>query len=212
MKLKAKQGGRVGRVDTESRLRKVIISPHTSISEAIPILDQAGVGILLLCLGDRQLVGILTDGDIRRAILNNLSFEKPCTEIASQDPVVASPEVSSAEALHVMNHSRNFVVNHLPLVDERGLVVGLLLRRDLVTEKQLAVSAVIMAGGFGTRLRPLTSDLPKPMLSVGGRPLMELMMEQLREAGIHRVNDHKRPARWLPSRHATRYAPQVRVG
>lgn len=174
--------------ESEVRLKRVLVSPRISISQAIPILDGSGMGILLLCEGGRKLVGVLTDGDIRRAILDNLSFEEPCSKIASQDPVVAPPELSSAEALHLMNRSRNFVVNHLPLVDKKGRVVGLLLRRDLVSEDQLAVSAVIMAGGQGTRLRPITAGIPKPMLSVGGRPLMEVILEQLRQAGIRRVN------------------------
>jgi len=146
------------------------------------------MGILLLCEDDRKLVGVLTDGDIRRAILRGVSFDEPCISIASRNPVVAPLRVSPSEALHLMDHSRDFVVNHLPVVDAEGRAVDLLLRRDLVTEDQLALSAVIMAGGFGTRLRPLTEELPKPMLPVGGRPLMELIIEQLRQAGIRRVN------------------------
>lgn len=178
----------MSQVDTKSRLQKVIISPQLSISEAIPILDRAGMGILLLCEDDRKLVGVLTDGDIRRAILGGVSFEEPCITIASRNPVVAPPWVSPSEALHIMEHGREHGVNHLPMVNVEGQVVDLLLRSDLITEEQIALSAVIMAGGFGTRLRPLTEELPKPMLPVGGRPLMELIIEQLRQAGIRRVN------------------------
>jgi len=174
--------------DAEARLKRVLISPQISISEAVPILDRAGMGILLLCEDDRRLVGVLTDGDIRRAILRGVSFEKPCISIAGRNPVVAPQPVSPSEALHFMDHSRDFVVNHLPVVDAEGRVVDLLLRRDLVTQEQLALSAVIMAGGAGTRLRPLTEDIPKPMLLVGSRPLMELIIKQLRQAGIRRVN------------------------
>jgi dTDP-glucose pyrophosphorylase/CBS domain-containing protein len=178
----------MSRGDDKRRLEKVLISPLVSISEAIPILDRAGMGVLLLCEGDCKLVGVITDGDIRRAILRKFSFQKPCSVIANKKPVVARPHVSPSEALHLMNHSRNFVVNHLPLVDKEGRVVGLLLRRDLVSEDQLAVSAVIMAGGQGTRLRPIAAGIPKSMLSVGGRPLMEVILEQLRQSGIRRVN------------------------
>ena len=178
----------MSQVDTEDRLQEVIISPQISIWEAIPLLDCAGMGILLLCEEDRKLVGVLTDGDIRRAILRGVSFEEPCITIASRNPVIALPQISPAKALHLMDHSRDFVVNHLPVVDEEGRVVNLLLRRDLITQDQLALSAVIMAGGFGARLRPLTEELPKPMLPVGSRPLMELIIEQLRQAGIRRIN------------------------
>jgi NDP-sugar pyrophosphorylase family protein len=87
-----------------------------------------------------------------------------------------------------MDRSKDFVLNHLPVVDDAGRIVELLLRSDFVTEERLGLSAVIMAGGFGTRLRPLTDELPKPMLPMGDRPLLELTIERLREAGIHRVN------------------------
>jgi NDP-sugar pyrophosphorylase family protein len=87
-----------------------------------------------------------------------------------------------------MDHSKDFVVDHLPLVDDAGRVVDLLLRRDLVGRDGSDLAAVIMAGGYGTRLRPLTEDVPKPMLPVGDRPLMEMIIEQLRESGIRRVN------------------------
>jgi len=177
----------MSQIDAKNRLQKVIISPQVSIMEAIPLLDTAGMGLLLLCEGDRRLVGVLTDGDIRRAILNEVSFEESSILIASRNPLVASRRVSPSEALHLMDHSRDFLVNHLPLVDADGRVVDLLLRSDLISEDQTAVSAVIMAGGSGKRLRPLTEKVPKPMLSVGGRPLMEQIIAQLRKAGIQQI-------------------------
>jgi dTDP-glucose pyrophosphorylase len=173
------------KADPADRLNSVIISPQASISKAIAHLERAGTGALILCEEAQKLYGILTDGDIRRAILRGMSFERPCGAIASHNPVVASPSMSQAEALHLMDR---FDVNHLPVVEADGHVVGLLLRSDLVTLDQPALSAVIMAGGFGTRLLPLTEQLPKPMLPVGDRPLLERTIERLRAAGIHRVN------------------------
>jgi dTDP-glucose pyrophosphorylase/predicted transcriptional regulator len=168
------------------RLKSTLISPRETISAAIRRLDDAGTGVLLVCGEDGRLFGVLTDGDIRRAMLRGVSFDVPCESIACQMPVVAPPDVPAMEALRLMNEAD---VNQLPLVDPGdGRVVDLLLRRDLMTEKELAVAAVVMAGGFGTRLRPLTDDLPKPMLRVGDRPLLERTIEQLRNAGIRRVN------------------------
>jgi dTDP-glucose pyrophosphorylase len=175
-------------VERKRLLDQVIIPPEMPIAEAIAVLDRAGVGILLLCEDDRRLIGVLTDGDVRRAILRGMSLESPCVAIAGLNPVVAPAGASPREVLHLMDHGREFVVNHLPVVDEEGRVVDLLLRRDLISEEQASLSAVIMAGGAGTRLWPLTEDTPKPMLPVGDRPLMELIIEQLRQAGIHRVN------------------------
>lgn len=168
------------------RLKLTVISPRERISEVIRRLDDAGTGVLLLCEEDGRLAGLLSDGDIRRALLQGVSFDQTCESIASLKPVVVPPGVSAVEALRLMNEAD---VNQLPVVDpQNGKVVDLLLRRDLVTEEELSVAAVVMAGGFGTRLRPLTEDLPKPMLRVGDRPLLERTIEQLRAAGIRHVN------------------------
>jgi len=171
-----------------SRLTGAIISDLASISEAVARLERAGTGALLLCSTDLVLEGLLTDGDIRRAILRGVPFDQPCSSIASREPVVGSPGVSAAEALRLMDHAKDFVLNHLPVIDDKGRVVELLLRSDFVTQERLGLSAVIMAGGYGTRLRPLTDDLPKPMLPLGDKPLLELTIERLREAGIKRFH------------------------
>jgi NDP-sugar pyrophosphorylase family protein len=118
-------------------------------------------------------------------LLRGVSFDQPCSSIATAEPTVVREGVSVAEALQVMN-SRD--INQLPVLDAYDVLTGLLLRRDLTTEDWVPVSAVIMAGGFGTRLRPLTDQVPKPMLPVGDRPLLELTIDRLREAGIRRVN------------------------
>lgn len=168
----------------ESSLLQIIISPQTPISEAIPILDRAETSLLLLCENDRQLVGTLSCGDIRRAMLRGVSFNEPCLKIADLNPMTASQQISYSEAMHLMNGKGNVSVNHLPLVDEEDRVVNLISRDDRISSDELPLSAVIMAGGFGSRLRPLTNDLPKPLLPIGDRPIMELIIEQLRDVGI----------------------------
>jgi dTDP-glucose pyrophosphorylase/CBS domain-containing protein len=173
--------------DASKRIPGVIIAPHASIKEAIAGLERAGTGALLLCDEDRTLRGLLTDGDVRRAILRGLPLDKPCIEIATLSPVIARERVGPVEALRIMDHSRGFVLNQLPLVSEDGRATGLLLRSDIVAEEELPFSAIVMAGGQGLRLRPLTEDLPKPMLPVGGRPLLERTIGRLRDSGIHRV-------------------------
>lgn len=165
-------------------LSKVLISPTETITAAIARLDQAGTGALLLSGDDSRLLGILTDGDIRRTILRNEWLEQPCGNIASRNPVTVNPDTPPAIVLQTMNR---FDVNHLPVIDAEGVIVDLLLRRDLIRDNG-QVAAVIMAGGLGTRLRPLTENLPKPMLPVGDRPLLERTISQLRDAGIRRVN------------------------
>jgi len=167
------------------RLESVIIAPDASISDAISQLDEAGTGALVLCAGGRKLHGLITDGDIRRAILKGVPLETECEKIASRSPVTAQGSVSRSGTLKLMNEHD---INHLPVVDDHGDIIEFHLRRDLISEEQLGISAVIMAGGFGKRLLPLTENVPKPMLPVGDKPLLELTIQQLRRSGIRDVN------------------------
>jgi dTDP-glucose pyrophosphorylase/CBS domain-containing protein len=171
-----------------ARARLATISPDASIADAVARLERAETGILMLSREDRRLVGVLTDGDVRRAILRNESFDVPCMTIASRNPVTAPPNPSATEALTLMDHGTHFPVDHLPLVDDERRICGLLLRRDLVRLDPSPMAAIVMAGGFGTRLRPLTDLMPKPMLPVGDRPLLARILERLRDAGIHSVS------------------------
>lgn len=98
-------------------LEAVVASPELSIADAISQLDTAGTGGLVLCRPDWQVAGLLTDGDIRRAVLRKVSLADPCGSIATPDPVVARAPIGPAEALQVMlQHD----INHLPVVDEAG--------------------------------------------------------------------------------------------
>src|SRR4029079_19589486 len=123
-----------------------------------------------------------------RAVLAGVPLSEPCLGIASTDPVVAPATATAADALHLMDRGREYTLDHLPVLDDRRRLVGLLLRSDLVTEVPPPVDALIMAGGFGARLMPLTRTTPKPMLPVGDRPLMERTIECLREAGVRHIN------------------------
>jgi dTDP-glucose pyrophosphorylase/CBS domain-containing protein len=167
------------------RLENAAISPSISLAEAIALLDKAGTGALVLRTSDGILCGLLTDGDIRRAILQGNPMDVPCDTIASREPIVAPRSIPAAEALHLMDlHD----INHLPVVDAENRVVDFLLRKDLVADVRLHLSAVIMAGGYGKRLLPLTESVPKPMLPVGDCPLLELTLKQLRRSGIRDIN------------------------
>ena len=166
-------------------LAKAKTSPQQTLGAAVKQLDEAGTGALVLCEEHDKFFGLLTDGDIRRAFLRGVAFDDPCMELATKNPFTTSPHQRPAEMLLLMN---KLDINHLPLLDEAGRAIGLVLRQDLMVQNSDEMSAVIMAGGFGTRLMPLTTDTPKPMLPIGDRPLMEHTIERLRKSGIHRVN------------------------
>jgi len=173
-------------------LSNILIPPTASIRETITCIDRNGKGIALVVDEERRLLGTVTDGDIRRAILSNLGLDEPVqalldrrSETAYPKPITALIGDSDPELLELMQrHS----VRHVPVVDRDGRVADLAVLSDLLKEERLPLTAVVMAGGFGTRLRPLTQDMPKPMLPVGDRPLLEVTIERLRKAGIHRVH------------------------
>lgn len=167
------------------KLEKVVVTPEVSMADAIAHLDRAGTGALAVCTSDGELLGLLTDGDLRRAILKGISLDQSCKTVANQDPITVRGHPSATEALRIMTQHD---INHLPVVDDKGHLVEFLLRRDLVPEGRPSLSAVIMAGGFGKRLLPLTRTVPKPMLPIGGRPLLERTIEQLRRSGIQEVH------------------------
>jgi dTDP-glucose pyrophosphorylase/CBS domain-containing protein len=171
--------------DASELLEVVTFLPSASITEAIAQLDKAGTGALVLCTADRMLVGLLTDGDVRRAILRGVSLETPCEKVACLEPLTATSSMCAADALDLMVKND---INQLPVVDAAGRVIRFLLRRNLAQRRSADLSAVIMAGGYGKRLLPLTEQLPKPMLPVGDRPLLERTIRQLRRSGIRDIS------------------------
>ncbi len=162
------------------------------IRQAIVCIDRTRWKIALVVDNERHLLGTVTDGDVRRAILAGMDLNSPVktlldrrAPVAHPTPLTASVGTSRADLLSMMNE---YTLRHIPLVDESGRVVEVALLDDLDREEELPLRAVVMAGGYGTRLRPITEGLPKPMLPIGDRPLLELTLQQLRDAGIKRVN------------------------
>jgi dTDP-glucose pyrophosphorylase len=155
-------------------------------------IDQSARGIALVLDAQRHLIGTVTDGDIRRAILAGMNLDLSINELLkNRQPGFASGAITAplgtddTRLLHLMTEND---VRHIPLVDEAGCVADISFLTELVKEYELPLRAVVMAGGQGSRLRPLTEELPKPMLPVGNKPLLQLIVEQLKQAGIRQVN------------------------
>jgi dTDP-glucose pyrophosphorylase/CBS domain-containing protein len=163
-----------------------------SIRQSIISIDRGARGIVLVVDSDRYLLGTITDGDVRRAILDGVDLESSVQIILARKaksldikPITAPLDSEREMLLQLM---KKHVVRQLPLLDGDGRVIDLVTMEDLLPPQPLHLQAVIMAGGQGTRLRPLTENLPKPMLPVNGQPVMESIIYQLRDAGIRHVN------------------------
>jgi dTDP-glucose pyrophosphorylase len=149
-------------------------------------------GIALVVDDERHLIATVTDGDTRRAILAGVDLDLAVIELLKlrsvvfgRTPKTAPVGTSDAALLHLMTETN---LRQIPLVDGERRVVNIAFLGELVKDYELPLRAIVMAGGYGTRLRPLTNELPKPMLPVGDRPLLEFIVEQLRDAGIRQVN------------------------
>jgi len=170
----------------------MLLKPTDSIHKVMTFIDKNGKGIALIVDEERRLLGTITDGDIRRAILARIDLEKSVSELLARkaDSPYSKPVTApvGTDRLILLQMIKEHGIRHIPLIDESGRVVDLVTIDDLLPDEAFPVQAVIMAGGFGRRLLPLTEDTPKPMLPVGGKPLMEHIIEQLRGAGIKHIN------------------------
>jgi CBS domain-containing protein len=175
-----------------SMFRQLCVAPSDTIRRAAACIDRTACGIALVLDAERRLDDTVTDGDLRRAMLSGVSFDAPVSSLRARRagspypvPVTANVTATAIELLELMAQTK---LRQIPLVDASGLVVDVVVAEDLMPETAPVLRAVIMAGGHGTRLRPLTDDTPKPMLPVAGRPLMERIVRQLEQSGIRRVN------------------------
>ena len=148
---------------SEPDWRASLVSPRDSISRVIENLDGSALQIALVVASDEKLLGTVTDGDVRRALLKGLSLDSPVSDIMNRDPVTCSPNDPDSKFHRLMTSRKLY---QFPLVDEGGVLRGLRTRRDLFAEQTHENPVFIMAGGFGRRLGHLTDHKPKPMLSV----------------------------------------------
>jgi dTDP-glucose pyrophosphorylase len=170
-----------------SILEKLLIQASATVQDAMAAIDANSRGVVLLVDEQQRFLRTITDGDLRRAILAGHALGtllSVAVDIRNRKSTTAPVGTPRDEQLAIMARAQ---IRHLPLLEADGTVAELSCA-DLVREEVLPLQAVIMAGGFGTRLRPLTDDTPKPMLQVGGRPLMERTIEGLQRAGISRIN------------------------
>ena len=157
------------------------LRPSDSIGKAISVIENGHVQFAFVVDKNQKLIGTITDGDVRRALLRGETLDTTvdkmmCTEFRS-----LPSNATEDQAISLM---RREVLHQVPSLDEQGRVVRLFLLEELIKSKGRDNPVVIMAGGEGKRLFPLTKDCPKPMLRVGGMPILQIILEQLVDAGF----------------------------
>lgn len=169
-----------------------------TLQQAIRNLDESALQIAIVTSSQNALLGTLTDGDIRRGLLRGLQLSDSIEPIIHRDPLVVPPGMSRDMVLQLMQANK---IRQLPIVDEARCVVGLHLWDELIAPTQRSNLMVIMAGGQGSRLRPHTANCPKPLLPVGGKPILEHIIERAKADGFgnfvlathylgHMIEDH----------------------
>lgn len=171
--------------------QSILISPETSMAETIAVIDKGAMQLALVVDNERQLLGVVTDGDIRRALIKHVAMDAVIADVMNTNPIVAKRGTSKSQLLNTMNRKG---LSAIPLV-ENDVVVGLETLQKIVERSHYDNPVFLMAGGFGTRLRPLTDNCPKPLLKLGGKPILETILENFILAGFHRfyISTHYMP-------------------
>lgn len=161
-----------------------LISPQASISDALRHINNATSQLALVVDESRHLLGTLSDGDVRRALLAGMALTDSIESCMCRTPTTARVGESREEMLATM---RQYFLHQLPLIDDNGVVIGLKRIDDLLQPEERSNWVVIMAGGLGTRLQELTRNTPKPMLPVGNKPLLETIIRRFTEQGYRNI-------------------------
>lgn len=163
------------------RWKDVVVSPETPLGETIRRIDQSAIQGALVVDRNYRLVGVVTDGDIRRALLDGRDVSFPTGGVMNPGPLTLAVGTTPEDAL---NYMRRHSIHHVPLLEMDGTLAGVYFIDELIGVVKHPNTVVLMAGGLGTRLRPLTDACPKPLLPVGGKPILERIIERFVEQGF----------------------------
>ncbi len=185
-------------------LSALTVSPSASLMDTIEAINSGGKQIALV-VDNGVLVGTVTDGDVRRGLLRGLGLQLPVTEVMNKSPFSVSED---EDPQSVMTAALAKSIHAVPVVDAAGHLLGLLTDQDLLQASEISTPVVLMAGGKGVRLYPLTKDVPKPMLKIGEMPIIEIIIRKLQAQGFRNIyisvnyladviRDHIKDGAWL---------------
>jgi dTDP-glucose pyrophosphorylase len=168
----------------QATLQHFLINKDASIIDAIKVIDKAASGGGCVIDPNMNFLGMVTDGDIRRALIDGANLNEKVFPYTNKNCTTVSPEASRTEALDLMQAR---FLQQIPIIDIHHKLVGIHTLKQLLGCNVRPNWAVVMAGGKGTRLRPITENIPKPMVPVAGRPILERIVLHLVGFGIRRI-------------------------
>lgn len=159
--------------------KKIIVYGHYKLLDVMKLIDETGLQFSVVIDKDNHLIGTVTDGDIRRALLSGKSLQVEIYEVMNKNPIFGYYDQTRQQHLRILRTNK---LKQLPIVKEDHTLANLVMLDD--RERKWKDNIVLlMVGGLGTRLRPLTNDIPKPMLHVGGKPLLETIIDGFKQYG-----------------------------
>ncbi|MFT6780023.1 MAG: dTDP-glucose pyrophosphorylase [Paraglaciecola sp.] len=161
--------------------KNILVSPSTTLRKLLTIIDEEALKLALVVNEDNQLLGSVSDGDIRRALIGGNELSALAKDIMHKNPITADVSATKEELLTIIRLKE---LLSIPITDN-GKVVGLETIHSLMHRTVHDNPVFIMAGGFGTRLKPLTDNCPKPLLNVGDKPILEILLLRFINSGFH---------------------------
>lgn len=160
--------------------KNILLKTTSTIKEALKIIDSGAMQIAIVVDVDNKLIGTITDGDIRRGLITDLSLNDSIESIIFKTPTVAKITDTKEE---VLKKALARKLHQIPIVDDENRVLGIKEMDELVKPQTKSNKVILMVGGLGTRLKPLTDKIPKPMLNVGNKPILQTIVERFAEYG-----------------------------
>jgi dTDP-glucose pyrophosphorylase len=162
---------------------KAILPQHSNVKQAVQILNETSLKIVLVVGSNGALIGTISDGDIRRGLLKGLELSSSIDSIVHREALVVPSDLNHTMVVQLMIANR---IQQIPIVDNDMRVIGMHLWDEINAPPIRTNTMVIMAGGKGTRLQPHTDNCPKPLLPVSGKPILEHIIDRAKAEGFSR--------------------------
>lgn len=163
---------------------KIKLPLGASLRDALNIIDAGGMHIAIVTDDCDRIIGLVSDGDIRRALIGNKSLDDSVVDILNKQPITVKENDPAAD---ILAKAKKYRLSQLPVVDNENKLLDVIDITSLVTPLSKSNPVVLMVGGLGTRLRPLTDKMPKPLLKVGDKPILHTIIKQFRLYGFKNI-------------------------